>query len=235
DEAFWDSHSIFTQTFDDFQVLNGTIDSITYVMNTNLDTLTVTSYVTDLLGEVKIQHTSTAKLSCSAGTTLKAFLCADDVTLNGNAEIQGGLEEYATINFEEIFGKTMTEMKDSADHYYKNPNKLSYLSGITYVEMTGNKSLKFNGNWSGSGILIIDGDIQTSGNCNFQGVLWVEQGSFQMTGNTYLRGIVFANTTEDVKLTGNTYIIYDEAIVNDLIGTPTSSSAFNLEILSWDN
>ena len=226
----------YLQTFSAFHVLDGSIDSIRYNMNSTHDTLTVSSYVSFKLNERNCHHASRAKVAIGLASSYKAFQCATEVSLKGNALIEGGLEENVSLNFSDIFGKTMSEMKSLADYYYKNPKtSISPISGITYVELTGNNKLHMSGNWSGDGILIVDGDFQDTGNAYFEGVIWVEGGSYQMSGNSSIEGAVFANTSDTVKLTGNTYIKFNETVVTNLLGSTGGSGSANYQIISWDN
>ncbi len=232
------TQSEYLQVFSNFDVIDGTIDSIKYVMNASLDTLTIISYVSAQIAGKTSRYASTAKLLFQPGSSVEAFNCSKEVDMKGNAEIVGGLRENVSLNFNQTFGYTMAEMKARADNYLKNPKTqagFSSLSGITYVELTGNKSLHLSGNWGGSGILIIDGNFKDTGRANFQGVIWASGGSFMMTGNSSVAGAVFVDTNDTVKLSGNTYVEYDETIVSPLINTGGGGGATTVQILSWDN
>lgn len=226
----------YLQTFTNFDVIDGTIDSIKYEMNATADTITIISYVSSSFSGRRKLFASTAQLHVDQGSSLGAFNCSKEVTLKGNAEIVGDLNENMTMDFVATFGYTMAEMKAMADHYYKNPStSISPITGITYVELTGNKSLHMSGNWTGDGILIVDGNFKDTGKADFDGVIWVEGGSFQMTGQSDVEGAIFVDTTDTVKLSGNSYVEYNETIVSNLITIPSGSSSNAIEILSWDN
>jgi hypothetical protein len=227
-----------TLSYSGFDVLDGTIDSIRYVKNTTGDTLTITCYASAIInGQVK-NYDSSALVVYTPGSSHKAFNCSKTVTLRGNAVINGGLDENATLDFQTTFGMTMAQMKANADHYYRNPrNSISPISGITYVELSGNKSLHMSGHWTGSGILIVDGNFKDTGQANFNGIIWVNDGYFQASGNSEINGAVFVDTDpgDTVKMSGNSEVNYDETIVTNLIGSQSSSSGSVIEILSWDN
>ncbi|MFC1898057.1 hypothetical protein ACFLYJ_00635 [Candidatus Cloacimonadota bacterium] len=231
------SQNEILQVFSNFDVLLGTIDSIRYSMNSTQDTLTIISYASSMVnGEYK-QFNSTAYARYTAGSTGKAFNCSKTVTMQGNAVINGGKEENAALDFTATFGMSMADMKSIADNYYKNPNnKISPINGITYVELTGTKKLQMSGNWSGSGILIVDGNFKDTGKADFDGVIWVDDGYFQMTGQSEINGAVYVNSNDTVKLAGNAEVNYDETIVTDLLGEQSAAStSTSVEIISWDN
>ncbi|MCF7793378.1 MAG: hypothetical protein K9N09_06465 [Candidatus Cloacimonetes bacterium] len=226
----------YLQTFTNFDVIDGTIDSIKYEMNSTADTITIISYVSSRFSGKRKLFASTAQIHLDTGSAIGAFNCSKEVTMKGNAEIVGDLNENITMNFVSTFEHTMAEMKAMADHYYKNPKtSISPITGITYVELTGNKSLHMSGNWSGDGILIVDGNFKDTGQADFDGVMWVEGGSFQMSGQSDVEGAIFVNTTDTVKLSGNSYVEYNETIVSSLITIPGGTSADTIETLSWDN
>lgn len=228
----------FTLIFSNFFILDGTIDSIKYVMNATSDTLTITSFASAIISGKSKNYFSTALVRYSPGFFGKAFNCSKTVTLQGNAVINGGLEENASLDFTQTFGMSMADMKSAADHYYKNPkNKISPINGITYVELTGSNKLQMSGNWSGSGILIVDGNFKDTGQADFDGVIWVNNGYFQMTGQSEINGAVYVDTdpADTVKMAGNAEVNYDQTIVTSLLGAQTTSSNTVLEVLSWDN
>ncbi|MDO9577095.1 MAG: hypothetical protein Q7J16_04350 [Candidatus Cloacimonadales bacterium] len=227
--------SHFTQTFSNFDVLDGTIDSISYVMNSTVDTLTITCYASSVINGKLKHYSSSALLHYTAGISAKTFICSKGITMNGNAEINGEKEENASMNFQATFGKTMAQMKSLADHYYKNPStNISPVNGITYVDFTSSSKKLQLSNWTGEGILIVDGSIQMSGWAEFNGVLWVEGGNFKTSGHGTVNGAVFVNTNNTVQMTGNSVVNENETIVNNLLGSQSSSST-SLEVISWIN
>ncbi len=229
----------FKQTFSNFTVLDGTIDSISYVMNFSADTLTITSYVTTDFSGLPRQHASVAKVAYITGKEGKAFNCSKTVSLKGNARIIGGLQENMNLNINKELGKNMNQFKSSADNYYKNPKaNITPISGITYVELKGNKKLTLAaGWWQGSGLLIVDGNLNMAGIANFQGVIWVNNGSVQLTGNSNIKGSVYVDTqpNKTVKMAGNSTVKYDKTIVNKWIASSGTSGDEVIEIISWDN
>jgi hypothetical protein len=227
---------LYSQTFHDFTVLEGQIDSIQYFRPTLSDTLSVTAFVSANFGGKIRTYSSTALFRIEHGASYKAINCSKEVTMQGNAQVVGGIEENVSLNFDQIFGKTMAEMKAVATYYYKNPKtSISPISGITYVELSKNKTLHMSGQWSGDGILIVEGNFKDTGRANFEGVIWAEGGSFAMSGQSNVSGAIFVNTSDTVKLSGHTFVEYNETIVSNLINVGGSGSSDELEILIWDN
>ena len=236
------SGSELTQTFSEFNVLDGTIDSIKYVMvstGDTGDTLQITSYVTANVSGKETKCRGSAKILYSAGENFgNAVTCSGVLNLVGNPTINGQLENNVNLNFENYFGMTMTQMKAIADNYYLNPpTNITPISGITYVELTGNNTLKMVGNWRGDGILIVDGNFETFGNSRFEGIVWIEGGSFYMRGNSWVDGTMFINSdpNQQTEMFGNCWFSYDEGIVQQLLNTYNISSDPTINIINWFN
>ncbi len=231
--------SELTQTFSEFNVLDGTIDSIKYVMVGTGDTLQITSYVTANVSGKEAKYQGSAKILYSAGGNFgNAVTCSEVLNLVGNPTINGQLENNVDLNFENYFGMTMTQMKAIADNYYLNPpTNITPISGITYVELTGNNTLKMVGDWSGDGILIVDGNFETFGNSRFEGIVWIEGGSFYMRGNSWVDGTMFINSdpNQQTEMFGNCWFSYDEGIVQQLLSTYNITSSPTITIINWIN
>jgi hypothetical protein len=71
----------------------------------------------------------------------------------------------------------------------------------------------------------------------FEGIIWVEDGRFMVSGNGLIRGSVFVNSDppEQAKVTGNCDIYYDETIVQTLLSTYNITSGPTITILNWSN
>ena len=232
------SESSVSQTFSNFDVLDGTIDSIKYVMVGSGDTLRITSYVTANVNGKRTQYQSMAGILYTSSSFDNAITCSKDLDIRGSSTIIGNVEENVDLDFETVFGMTMAQMRAIADNDYTNPpNNVTPVNGITYIETTGNNKAHFtNHHWSGSGILIVDGEFHMTGG-TFDGIIWVEGGRFMMSGNGLVQGTIFINADPDeqTKITGNCDIYYDEDIVQQLLSTYNISSGPGITILSWDN
>ncbi len=232
------SESSVSQAFSNFNVLDGTIDSIKYVMVGSGDTLMITSYVTANVNGKRTQYQSMAGILYSSSSFDNAITCSKDLDIRGSSTIIGNVEENVDLDFETVFGMTMAQMRAIADNDYTNPpNNVTPVNGITYIETTGNNKAHFtNHHWSGSGILIVDGEFHMTGG-TFDGIIWVEGGRFMMSGNGLVQGTIFINADPDeqTKITGNCDVYYDEDIVQQLLSTYNISSGPEITIISWNN
>jgi cytoskeletal protein CcmA (bactofilin family) len=232
------SESSVSQTFSNFEVLDGTIDSIKYVMVGSGDTLKITSYVTANVNGKRTQYQSMAGILYTSASFDNAITCSKDLDIRGSSTIIGNVEENVDLDFETVFGMTMAQMRAIADNDYTNPpNNVTPVNGITYIETTGNNKAHFtNHHWSGSGILIVDGEFHMTGG-TFDGIIWVEGGRFMMSGNGLVQGTIFINAEPDeqTKVTGNCDVYYDEDIVQQLLSTYNIFSGPGITIISWDN
>ena len=227
-----------SQTFSNFNVLDGTIDSIKYVMVGSGDTLKITSYVTANVNGKRTQYQSSAEILYTSASFDNAITCSKDLDIRGSSTIIGNVEENVELDFATVFGMTMAQMRAIADNDYTNPpNNVTPVNGITYIEATGNNKAHFtNHHWSGSGILIVDGEFHMTGG-TFDGIIWVEGGRFMMSGNGLVQGTIFINAEPDeqTKVTGNCDVYYDEDIIQQLLSTYNISSGPGITIISWDN
>ena len=227
-----------SQIFSNFDVLDGTIDSIKYVMIGSGDTLKITSYVTANVNKKRTQYQSFAEILYTSASFDNAITCSKDLDIRGNSTIIGNVEENVDLDFETFFGMTMAQMRAIADNDYTNPpNNVTPVNGITYIEATGNNKAHFtNHHWSGSGILIVNGEFHMTGG-TFDGIIWVEGGRFMMSGNGLVQGTIFINSEPDeqTKVTGNCDVYYDRDIVQQLLSTYNISSGPVITIISWNN
>ncbi|MCK5050866.1 MAG: hypothetical protein KAS53_03960 [Candidatus Cloacimonetes bacterium] len=231
--------SDLSQPFTGFNVLDGTIDSIKYVMVGTGDTLQITSYVTANVNGKDSKYQGSAKIIYSSGNFNNVLTCSNELSVTGNSTVIGNVEdEVDDLDFETVFGMTMAQMRAIADNDYTNPpNNVDPVNGITFIETTGNNKVHFtNHHWSGSGILIVDGEFDMTGG-TFDGIIWVEGGRFMITGNGLVRGSIFINSEpeEQNKVTGNCDIYYDETIVQTFLSTYNITSGPTINIINWNN
>jgi len=204
------------------------------------DSLLITSYVTFNFDDVETKYSSFAMVDYSPSVGFDNIITASNELHHsfGHSYIVGNIEENVDLVFETIFGITMEQMRAIADHDYTNPsNNVSPVNGVTYIELTGNNKVHFtNRHWSGSGILIVDGDFQMTGG-TFEGIVWVN-GRLQIAGNALVRGSMFVSEEPNNQLphvTGNCDLYYDYDIVHQLLSTYNITSKPRVKILSWDN
>ncbi len=229
------SESGASQSYSSFDVLDGTIDSIKYVMIGSSDTLRITSFVTANVNGKKTQYQSLAEVFYRNSNLFdNTITCSKDLHVTGSSTIVGNVEENVELNFNTIFGRTMAQMRSIVDNDYVNPhNNVSPVNGITYIEGDAHFT---NHHWSGSGLLIVDGDFHMTGG-TFDGIIWVEGGRFMISGNGLVNGSIFANSDPDEQthVTGNCDIYYNQTIVQQILSTYNITPGKEIKILSWDN
>lgn len=128
-------------------------------------------------------------------------------TISGNPDI---LEEVPPATFEEIFGLTEAEMKAFAT-VYTNPgnNFPDPANGITWIDGDANYTKK---EWSGSGILIVTGDLKLTGG-TFRGVIYVKGSLDGQAGNSDVRGGIVMGG--EARISGTSSIIYDSTEITN--------------------
>ncbi|MFH1856303.1 MAG: hypothetical protein ABH836_03610 [Candidatus Omnitrophota bacterium] len=136
--------------------------------------------------------------------------------------------ENVTLSFQDTFGISKAEMKSRATINYTDPaNNQVPVSGITWVDFDSGTEFEITTTgWSGSGILVVDGDLKiTSG--TFNGVIWVI-GTLKISGNPTIKGalLVESGTEVDTTVTGTADITYAPNEINDLF-------SYLRETLSW--
>jgi len=171
----------------------------------------------------------------NSGLLLNAIETTGTLDIGNNVTISGGTVQNSTQTFEQVFGLTKAQVKAQADHLYTNPSTNQQpVSGITWVELTGNNKYSISSTWSGSGLLVVNGNdydvaLDISGQWTFTGVVWVI-GKLSISGTgCHITGAAFAESgTEINKFTGSSELAFS--------GT-YRDSAFGLlgtEIISWN-
>ncbi|MEW6101531.1 MAG: hypothetical protein AB1481_04480 [Candidatus Omnitrophota bacterium] len=143
-------------------------------------------------------------------------------------------EEFASINFNDLFGHTKEEMEGYATQVLDNPEvDVPISNGITWVNVSEGNELKIkNNNWvaptgqpqAGEGIpddaaiLIVNGDVRIEGG-TFYGILYVI-GRLRLDGNPTIYGTVLAESEAEIKdtfLAGDVTILHDPESVDDAL------------------
>lgn len=105
----------------------------------------------------------------------------------------------STFSFADLFCFTTAEIK-AISTVYTGSWPSGDISGINWVIAP---SSNFNGNVTGSGILIVEGDLRVTGTIDFDGIIYVI-GELRMAGTANIQGSVLAESaaTVDTTLTG---------------------------------
>ncbi len=227
-----------TLSFSDFNVLDGKIDSISYARNSAADSITIKSYVHHLVGDEAVHKTTSALVSIVPANIQAAVSANGEVIVKGNAAVVGDIDENCDppLNFEEIFGVTKDYVKSIATNYYTDPpNNQTPCENITWVDITDPKnSLKITTTgWSGSGLLVVDGDADFAGGY-FYGVIWIT-GELRISGNLIVDGALFVEGGTEIAATvisGTPVIEFSSEAVSDFLGTVDFPTKMQYKIIS---
>ena len=156
-----------------------------------------------------------------------AMMLSGNLDIKGNAVITGVVVKNTTPNFEDVFGVTKEEMQDNATYKYTSPpNNQTPVKEITWVNEDNEFKITKTGGWKGSGIMVIDGDLDISGG-TFDGVIWVI-GELFISGNPVINGSIFVEgkATVDTTITGTAEISFHQSAIEDAFSNLST-------VLSW--
>lgn len=180
----------------------------------------------------------------------KAVMTTGQLDITGSSQINpsGSYETNSTLDFQTVFGVSEDIVKSAANHLYIDPpTNQQPIDGITWVDLTGDtvaSATKYtiSSNWSGSGLLIVDGNrnettkdievLKIAGNWYFNGMIWVI-GKIKISGTPAITGAIFAESAVDVEstLTGNATVNFDSSAIRNAFDL--LDSVFIPDILSW--
>lgn len=169
----------------------------------------------------------------SPGDITSAISANGNVTVIGSAEVNGDIDDNEVFEFEDIFGISKDAMKNGAAHHYIDPaNNITPVDHVTWVDINSLTEMKITtSEWSGSGILVVDGDLNITGG-HFSGIIWVI-GTLRVSGNPVIDGALFVESGAEFEttLTGNPTVSFDSGAVNGAFGfIPSTSAPY---ITSW--
>lgn len=170
----------------------------------------------------------------SPGDVTSAITANGDVTVKGSAQVNGTIdEENEVFNFEDVFGISKEAMESGAAHHYTDPaNNITPVDHSTWVDIDTATEMKISDSgWSGSGILVVDGDLTITGG-RFSGIIWVI-GTLRISGNPIIDGALFVESGAEVDttLTGNPIVSFDSNAVSSAFGFIPFASAPH--IIGW--
>ncbi len=187
----------------------------------------------------------------SPGSITNAIETTGGFEIKGSVDIDpsGAYKTDSTLSFESVFGASKDTVKSIANHLYLNPPANQQpINGITWVDLTGDTpatatKYSISSNWSGSGLLVIDGHrndltkdipaLEISGNWDFTGMIWIF-GKLKITGTPVITGGVFADSSVDVDstLTGNATLTFSSSEIGESFGLLSSLSVPS--VVSWN-
>lgn len=225
-----------TLTFNNFNVLDGSIDSINFVQNTTGDSTIITSYVSYQDGDNLVRKSTSALIHLVPANIQSAVSANGEVILKGNAAVVGDIDEYADphLDFEEIFGVSKAYVESIANNYYTNPsNNPLPCNNITWVNITTGSFKVTTTSWSGSGLMIINGDADFSGG-SFYGILWVT-GELYIAGNLQVQGALYVEGGTEISATviaGSPVIDFSVTAISEFLSTTTFPTDMTFNIVS---
>ncbi|MDO9577094.1 MAG: hypothetical protein Q7J16_04345 [Candidatus Cloacimonadales bacterium] len=230
------SNNQATLTFNNFNVLDGAIDSIQFNRNNAGDSTMITAFVCYQNGD-KTVHKSTSALVSMIPANVKSAVAANgEVIVKGNASVVGTITENSDppLDFENIFGVSKAYVESIADYTYTNPpNNQSPCQNITWCNITSGSFKVTTTAWYGSGLLVIDGDADFSGG-TFYGILWIT-GELRITGNLQVEGALFVEGGTEIAATvisGSPVISFSVPAIADFLGTTTFPTEIEYSVLS---
>lgn len=167
------------------------------------------------------------------GDVTAAITANGHITVKGSSEVNGDVDEFADFSFEYLFGISKQTFRNRADHLYTDPpTSVTPVDGLTWVDLVSEDEMGITENgWSGSGILVVDGDLRITGG-HFEGIIWVI-GRLWVSGNPVIDGAIYVESgvEVDTTLVGNPTVNYDTDAINDAFGNlPTAGEP---SLISW--
>jgi len=160
-----------------------------------------------------------------------------ELVTKGSVDINptGSSKEFSTLDFSDLFTITKAQMQAGATHTYTPDTFGAPVDGITWVNVPVGDTLTIAGNLSGSGVLVINGNVHFSGTVDFEGIIYVI-GELTMTGTVETSGSVLAesSTMVDTTIKGNVTINYDVSKITEaLVEVAALKATSSKSIVSW--
>ncbi|MFC1674364.1 hypothetical protein ACFL1K_00505 [Candidatus Omnitrophota bacterium] len=158
-----------------------------------------------------------------------------EITVRGQTVYIESQEENSEIIFSDRFGLSEANIRAIADevygHLYEDVTETTEISGVTWVEPTSGE-ITIAGNFTSSGILVIDGDAHFSGTLTHDGIIYV-QGNLMVTGDVTINGAILseASTEVDTEVRGTVQIYHDEAQIEAAL---LALTFINPEVSAWE-
>jgi hypothetical protein len=241
--AFWLAEAGVAAALSSFANVSGNIGDASHTYSADLSSIDGTYYRIYSTGTVNLGGTTNIKRVLEAiiktGTNDPAKFqygieTTTELTIKGSVDINpdNSKKEYSTLDFADLFGIAKTDMKTYANNLYtglasfdmNNANK------VTWIDVQPGAVLDITGG-TGSGVLVINGNVKIRGNAIFDGIIYVI-GELTMTGTPIISGSILAesSTTVDTYLGGNVTINYDIQKITDAL---TWVKFLTRNVVSW--
>ncbi len=141
-------------------------------------------------------------------------------------------ENDTTINFRDLFSYEQSDVENIAIHY-NDTNFEGNVTGVNWVDVTPGNTLMVTGDLTGSGLLIIDGNVHFGGDYQFHGIIYV-LGTLVARGTFDAYGSVVVASTSDVdepdSINGNPTFHYSQAEIQTVLDALADHF---VEVVSW--
>ncbi len=245
--AFWLAEAGVAETVDKLPTpQSGYIGNATYKYSTSVNQTNSTLYEITSTGSVEIIPTkeitrvikvnvktsdvSSSNFKYAIETTTDLVIKGASVDINPDPP-ENYQEEDSTLDFQALFGCSKAEMKSNADHLYTPSTFDSPIDGITWVDVPTGNTFNITGNYTGSGILVVSGNVKFAGDFVFDGIIYVI-GELTIIGNVTASGSVLAESSTEVDTTiqGSVILNWDD----DKIDAALNEVRFlTKNIVSW--
>jgi len=163
-------------------------------------------------------------VGASGGGVVYGEVTGSPVFLSGS-EVSGSPSSSAVPDYDGsipgVFGVSLAELKSMADLSTKDASTVpAPLGDYTLTVIDGDAVFDTVRPLRGTGIVVVLGDCTLADGSNsfFNGLLWVG-GNLRIRAPAYLRGMVVAEGSVDIRGTGGDYaeLNYDDAIIGELL------------------
>jgi hypothetical protein len=165
--------------------------------------------------------------------------CGGPLDEQGDSEITGKKESEVAVNddlFYDLFNLRQSDFKVSpSTQILPFGNDPPGVAGSTWIDCGGNELRITSTSWTGSGLLVVDGDLKITGGA-FNGIIWVK-GDLRIDGNPPIAGSIFVEGKVTLNVGGTPNIVYDiaaiELALSSLAAPPTYGYKLQLVPGSW--
>lgn len=222
-----------------YSVVNGAGDTVSYY---KIDSIDITDPQFPVVVSVGSSPSSTAadpkryitatlsqQITPNPGLVTNAIEATGDINVGGSATVNGDVEGDGDPSFAAIFGTTKANMKNNLTTAIVDPaNNYAPVTGITWFEVVDNERVQMTaGGWSGSGIMVVEGDLKLTGG-TFNGIVWVTGNcDLDVAGNATVNGAIFVEG--EANITGSCTLSFDSGEV----GTAMDSAFSQDPITYW--
>jgi hypothetical protein len=134
-----------------------------------------------------------------------------DLKIKGSVDITpvGSQKDFSTLDFADLFSFSKEQIEDFATRMNAPKNQDAVFHGVYWLYSDGQT---ITGNWTGDGILVIEGDVHFAGTIQFDGIIYVI-GKLTLSGTADAYGSVLAESGAlvDTIVHGDVSLAYDLA------------------------